>query len=88
MTFSDWVEKWISQISHVGWGAFLTVALALHLPARHAAWEAALVVLTFATLKEGVFDPLTETIAEQGSGIEDWAFWILGIGLGVAVFLV
>jgi hypothetical protein len=78
-TFSDWVTKWINQLAHVGWGAFLTLGIA-----QHTHWYyAAGVVLTFATLKEGVFDPLTETKALQGSGWQDWAFWCLGIAVGL-----
>ena len=80
--FSDWVNKWLAQISHVGWGAYLTMAISQHTTLGHAA----LWVLAGATIKEGIFDPLTETKALQGSGFQDWSFWCLGIVLGIASF--
>lgn len=83
MTFSDWVQKWINQIAHVGWGAYLTMALSQHMTIGHAA----LWVLAFATAKEGLFDPLAETVAERGSGVQDWLFWIAGIAVGILSFL-
>jgi hypothetical protein len=78
MTFSDWVDKWIAQLAHVGWGGALTLAIGLHTRARYAA----IVVILLASAKEGIFDPITETKAEQGSGWEDWAFWVVGIIFG------
>jgi uncharacterized protein involved in cysteine biosynthesis len=82
--FSAWVQRWINQIAHVGWAGFLTLLLAGHIRLAYAA----LAVFLFASIKEAVFDPLTETKAEQGSGWEDWAFWLLGIGLGALSLLV
>lgn len=81
--FSAWVQKWINQIAHVGWGAFLFMALHQHI----AGWRAMVVVFAFATIKEAIFDPMTETLAEQGSGLQDWAFWILGLILGIGASL-
>lgn len=81
--FSAWVQKWINQIAHVGWGAFLTLALGLHINFR---W-AILAVFLFASFKEAIFDPMTETKVEQGSGWEDWRFWMTGILLAVIVVL-
>ena len=77
--FSAWVKKWINQFAHVGWGAFLTLLLALHIGRLNAA----LAVVAFASIKEGIFDPLIETMAEQGNGWVDWAFFLVGIGLGL-----
>jgi hypothetical protein len=82
-TFSGWVQKWINQIAHAGWGAFLFMAL----HQRVIGWQALLAVVTFATLKEGIFDPLTETVAEKGSGLQDWVFWMLGLALGIVASL-
>ena len=79
MTFSQWVAKWINQFAHVGWGAYLTLALGLHFHAL----VAGLSMLVFASVKEGIFDPLTETKSLQGSGWQDWAFWLVGIGIGI-----
>jgi len=76
--FSAWVQKWINQIAHVGWGAFLFLAVYVHL----GVWPATIITVVFAAAKEGIFDPLTETKAEQGSGAEDFVFWIIGILLG------
>lgn len=89
MTFSDWVNKWINQLAHVGWGAFLALLLSEALPAghHHIPVYALLLVTAFATIKEAVFDPLTETLVEQGSGLEDWVFWMLGNLSGVVSFL-
>ena len=84
MTFSDWVQKWINQMAHVGWGAYLVMVLGLHI--SHV-W-ALLAVLGFAGIKEAVFDPLTETKTEQGSGIEDWLFWALGALIGFLSLIV
>lgn len=78
MTFSDWVSKWINQLAHIGWGSYLTLALACRLH-----FYSVLIMIAFAGLKEGVFDPLTETKTEQGSGWEDFAFWCAGIILGI-----
>jgi len=83
MTFSDWVNKWINQMAHLGWGAFLVLALARH---THL-WIALLAVVVFAAFKEGVFDPLTETKTLQGSGWVDFAFWCAGVGLGWLAWL-
>jgi hypothetical protein len=83
MSFSTWYETWADQISHVGWGAFLTLAIAQHETPLHAV----LVVLAAATVKEAIVDPLTETVALQGSGFEDWAFWCLGIVVGLAFLI-
>jgi len=77
--FSAWVAKWINQFAHVFAGAYLTLFLSLHL----VRWQAALAVLAFASIKEGIFDPLIETMAEQGNGWVDWAFFLVGIGLGL-----
>lgn len=78
-TFSDWVNKWLPQMAHVSTGAFLTLALALHVGPLYATGA----VLTFASLKEGVFDKLTETKSLQGSGWQDWGFWLAGIAVGL-----
>jgi hypothetical protein len=88
MTFSQWVDKWVAQMAHLGWGSFLALLLSEALPTSHhiplfALW----LVTAFATIKEAVFDPLTETLAEQGSGLEDWAFWMLGNLIGSGSFL-
>ena len=77
--FSAWVQKWINQIAHVGWGLALTLALGLHINF----FFAIVGVFLFASVKEAVFDPITETVAEQGSGWQDWAFWLLGIALAI-----
>ncbi len=82
-SFSAWVQEWINQFAHVGWGAFLLMALSQHMTIGHAA----LWVVAGATVKEGIIDPLTETVAEQGSGLQDWAFWVLGVVLGVLAFI-
>ena len=84
MTFSNWVSKWINQIAHVGWGAYLVMALSQHITVGHAA----LVVFTFATVKEGIFDPFIESGTLQGSGLKDWTFWMFGIILGIVSFII
>ena len=81
--FSNWVQKWINQIAHVGWGAYLTLVFGLHMRALYAA----AIIIGFAAVKEGIFDPLTETKQLQGSGWEDFGFWMAGIGLGIGSLL-
>lgn len=73
--FSAWVQKWINQLAHIGWGGFLALAIGQHFKFKYAM----LAVMVFAAAKEGIFDPLTETKAEQGSGWEDFGFWVLGV---------
>ena len=83
MSFSTWYEEWADQISHIGWGAALTLGLTHHMTPLHAAG----VVLAAATLKEGVIDKLTETVALQGSGWQDFLFWCLGIVVGLVALI-
>lgn len=87
MSFSSWVAKWISQMAHVGWGAFLTMAvLARHTPRFYAFFA----VVVFAAIKEFIFDPLTETPLLSG-GLKgdalDFLFWCVGATLGILAAL-
>jgi hypothetical protein len=84
MTFSGWVDKWINQITHVGWGAFLLLAVARHVHL----WIAVLTVTGFAALKEGVFDNLVKDPGVVHPGWLDFSFWVAGIGLGVVTWLI
>jgi len=78
VSFSSWVNKWIFQLAHVGWGAFLTLFIADH----SAGWIGFLCVVGGAAAKEGVFDPLTEDPQTRGSGWKDFGFWVAGAVLG------
>lgn len=78
MTFSQWVNKWISQMPHVGWGAAIVLALTRHISLP---W-AITALMAFAAIKEFIFDPLTEDHATQGNDLLDFAFWWVGAGLG------
>ncbi len=73
----------LAQLAHIGWGAAIVLAFAM---TGHP-FIGGLVMEGIATFKETVFDPLTETKAMQGSGLEDWAFWNLGIGLALGFVL-
>jgi hypothetical protein len=84
MTFSAWVSKWLAQFAHVGWGAFLALAVGKF---THA-YIGFLVVLAVAAIKEFIFDPLTETPGLSGGlkgDEEDFLFWLVGAGLGMLV---
>lgn len=83
MSFSTWVQNSINQLAHIGWGAFITVGLAKHFTIFHTI----LIVVAFALIKEFIFDKLTETIAEQGSDVIDFAFWMVGLALGVLTWI-
>lgn len=83
MSFSTWVQRWIYQLAHVGWGAYLTMALSQHMTVGNAA----LWILAAATVKEGIFDPLTEDGVARFSGFQDWLFWVIGIAIGILSFL-
>jgi len=74
----------LAQIAHIGWGALLVLGLHDHL------WHLSIAtatgcVISFATLKEAVFDPLAEDPATRGSGWVDFAFWCIGAALGFVI---
>lgn len=80
LDFSAWINKWIFQFTHVGWGGFLTLALQLHF------WWGFLAVVAFAAVKEFVFDPLTKSTAPCGSTQSDridFLFFGIGVALGL-----
>lgn len=72
----------VSQLAHVGWGAFLILAIFLFTP--H--WYIPVTMVTaFAAGKEFIFDKLTEDKATQGNDLEDFAFFLVGIALALLV---
>jgi hypothetical protein len=72
----------VSQLAHVGWGAFLTLAILLYSPY----WcVAAGMVTGFAAIKEFIFDKLTEDKATQGSDVEDFLFFLLGLAAALVL---
>ena len=82
MTFNDLV----AQLAHVGWGSLLVLFGSAH-------WGLAAVtgaVAAFAIGKEaieslwGVWEPVQPWL----SGLEDVAFWGVGIGLGLLLHII
>lgn len=76
MSFSGWVNKWINQMAHVGWAAFLALVLV------HRIWWGPFLVLGFAAIKEGIFDRLTQDKGTKHTGWLDFGFWFAGTLLG------
>ena len=66
----------LAQLSHIGWGGFLTLAFYLHF----SLWVSIAIVLTFAVLKE-ISEIWTETRETAGSLVTDVLFWWIGIVL-------
>lgn len=81
MSFSAFVNKWIYQMAHIGWGGLLTLSLCLHI-----GWWGQVSVIGFAAIKEGIFDPLTEDKTTRGSGWQDFLFWSTGTILGILLW--
>lgn len=46
-------------------------------------WLSAIATLGFAALKEAWWDPRYETEETAGSGLEDFAFWALGVAVAI-----
>lgn len=64
----------LAQLAHIGWGGFLTLAVATWC----SPWWAVLVVFAFALFKE-FSEFWTETSETRGSTIGDIIFWSIGI---------
>jgi hypothetical protein len=80
----DLSKNTLAQMAHVGWGCAGVLLFTLF--GYFILGTGAMVA--FASLKEGVFDPLTETPAAQGSGWEDFAFWCVGILIAVLMIII
>jgi hypothetical protein len=83
----------VAQFAHAG------VAGLLYLSVAHIAIEAALfrwlwygafiaLGVAAAAFKEGYWDPRHENAATRGSGLEDFGFYMVGIGIAVLVIQV
>lgn len=68
----------LAQIAHVGWG--IVIVWGLRICGISLVW-AYLSAFLFASGKEAIFDVLFEDHATQGSGLRDWAYWLVGIGM-------
>ncbi|MBZ5513924.1 MAG: hypothetical protein LAN62_03600 [Acidobacteriia bacterium] len=78
----------VAQGLHASLGA-LSVALPGWLWGNRAALIGGISAAVFAAVKESWFDPRYEDEATAGSGLEDFAFWGLGIlAAGILHFLV
>jgi hypothetical protein len=77
----------LAQMAHFGWGALIVLAVALATGSVTGILIGAGVMLFLAALKEAVIDPLTETPETQGSGVEDFFYWMAGIVAGLTYAL-
>lgn len=83
--FSAWVAKWINQIAHVGWG----IVIASFMAEMFSLSVGAIAIVGFAAVKEFMFDKFTASGPRQFSDSMDFAFWMIGGGVGlVAAFVV
>jgi hypothetical protein len=74
----------VSQALHVALGAlFLFAPVALHWP--HPKVVGSIVGLVYAALKEGIYDVYYEDAETRGSGLVDFSFYLLGMGIGLLV---
>lgn len=64
----------LAQLSHIGWGGFLTLTVHLH----YSTLISAVAIAMFAVLKE-LSEFWTETGETRGSSLVDTAFWWMGI---------
>lgn len=76
----------IAQWGHVGWGALLTLAPAVIFHKSVLYFAAAVIVL--AAIKEWWDSHGLESPALAGNSWEDWAFWCVGVALGIAVIFI
>jgi hypothetical protein len=87
MTFSAWVNKWIFQMAHVGWG----LAIALFMGAMLGPMWGGISNAGQSAVKEFIFDPLTETPGLSG-GIKgdalDFLFWNVGGAVGTVLAII
>jgi hypothetical protein len=75
----------IAQMAHVGWGALLTLAPAVMFHTNVLYF--ALAVSVIAAGKEWWDSRGLESVALAGNSWEDWAFWEVGVTLGVTVVI-
>jgi hypothetical protein len=80
---SDPTFNEISQFSHIGWGYLLTTVLALVFHVHPLV--ACAIVTTGAGIKEYSDAHGGETPLVAGNSWEDFAFWCVGIALGLLV---
>lgn len=76
----------IAQMAHVGWGALLTLAPAVMF--HKSVWYFAGAVIILAAGKEYWDSHGLESKALAGNSWEDWAFWCLGVALGLSVVFI
>jgi hypothetical protein len=75
----------VSQCAHVGWGYIFVTAPAMIFHAHY--WWFALAVVLGAGVKEYADAHGLETPDVAGNSWEDWAFWIIGVALALAVLI-
>lgn len=51
-------------------------------------WWAALAIMVFAAVKEGILDPITETPEVAGSGWRDFAGYTVGTSIGLIAWFI
>jgi hypothetical protein len=70
----------LAQFGHLSFGNALTFWL--HIVFQCRLWIAVALPAAFALAKEAWFDPRYETETTRGSGIQDFAYYAVGIALG------
>jgi hypothetical protein len=84
MSFSNWVAKWIYEIAHLGWAAFLALAIGKF---THP-FLGLIIVTGGSAIKELLIDPRTKTqvpCGNQLTDLDDLAFLTAGAILGTIV---
>jgi hypothetical protein len=82
----------VSQFAHAGVSGLIYLSIA-YIAERHSLfhwrWYGILIAagIALAAFKEGWYDPRYENAATRGSGLEDFAFYMVGIVIAVVVIL-
>lgn len=80
----QWWFNFVSQNAHWAGGALFVVGVPM-LFGKWITWWAAVVFTIYAAVKEYAIDPATEDPKFAGSGDQDFAFYIVGVILGLIV---
>jgi hypothetical protein len=81
----------VSQLGHFAGGVAVVAISTVMVPTRYrltAALYAFVAVLVLIGIKEAFIDPRTESVIVAGSGLEDWALWMLGAIVALALVYV
>lgn len=70
----------LAQALHCAFGGLCVTLPGWLFASNKAALIGTACAIVFAAVKEAWFDPRYETVETAGSGFEDFAFWLAGIG--------